>query len=255
MTPGFARVGEILMGAGNVPFGPKVWYRAETLAASLSDGDPVILWPDISGNGYDAEDQTGVTPPTFRAADLNGLATVEWPNLAGFVGLRTTVNELTLQGNAPTTPRVGNEYTAIAVFLTTNAAKLQTIVNGDDQTSTPPQGRAGQWLNIVGTDFQTIPGSAVVVSSGETVSSDVWYTGEAWVDDTHVQALLDDAGNAPTALTALGESGHQIYLGYHPATSAATFQGKLAEFIGWGRKLTTAEHTAVLAYLTSQYGL
>lgn len=232
--------------------GPKIWFRGETLAATLSDGDPVTFWPDISGNDYHADTVIG-TAPTFRAADLNGLATVEFPG--GHAGLVTSEDDLTLQGNAPLLPRVGLNWTVLAVFLTDDPAADQYILNGDDQTSDPPLGRASQFMRISGPDLRSVPRGALVVSSGQSVVASTWHLGESWQSDTQAQVLLDGAGNAPIASSSTGETGNNIYISHVPAGGSRGLNGKIAEIIGWGRLLDTGERTQWITYLQTEYGL
>jgi hypothetical protein len=66
-----------------------LWLRAEDLAPELRDGDPVLVWPDRSGNRFDAVFEGRIPyanvrkmgehrPPGFRASGLNGHPTVSF---------------------------------------------------------------------------------------------------------------------------------------------------------------------------------
>jgi hypothetical protein len=49
------------------------WYDASQITG-LSDGDPVALWPDLSGNGYDLVQATADKQPLYKTpSPLNGL--------------------------------------------------------------------------------------------------------------------------------------------------------------------------------------
>ena len=62
---------------GAAPFSPTdiaglVLWLAADLGLALSDGDPVVTWPDQSGNGNDVTQPVAAARPTFRTAVING---------------------------------------------------------------------------------------------------------------------------------------------------------------------------------------
>ena len=54
----------------------EAWYDASTLA--LGDGDPVVAWSDLSGNGRHLDSYQG--SPTFKADAVNGLPAINFDN-------------------------------------------------------------------------------------------------------------------------------------------------------------------------------
>src|SRR3989344_4645836 len=46
--------------------GPTLWLKTSNL--ELNDGDPVVTWEDMSGNGYDVTQATGANQPTYQTS-------------------------------------------------------------------------------------------------------------------------------------------------------------------------------------------
>jgi hypothetical protein len=55
----------------------KTWFKADALAG-LSNGAPVSIWPDLSGNGDDAAQTNSIRQPQFVTGALNGLPVVRF---------------------------------------------------------------------------------------------------------------------------------------------------------------------------------
>ena len=83
-----------------------LWLDASTL--ELEDDDPVALWPDGSGNDFDAEQATAENQPVFKEDALNGLGVVrfvkdgdDYKSLTfsgGALGMLTDIPGLTVVG-------------------------------------------------------------------------------------------------------------------------------------------------------------
>lgn len=224
------------------PSGPKVWYKAGSL--TLSDGDPVDTWYDISGNDYHATQHLALPVPTYYSNIVNGEPAVLFDGNSA-VSYETTA--VGLQG--PTL-----QWDAFAVFLTNDAATQQIIFDSDNQTNQPGTVRASQYLVLYLSDLDTVPEAAFNEFSGQGISASTWYIGEAWSSGTAAEALLDGVGDGATPYTAQTESPNGFYVGFHP-NPTALFNGFIAEIIGWDRKLTDEERGWVMAYLQTTYGL
>jgi hypothetical protein len=65
------------------PFSPSdiagllLWLKADAITG-LNDGDPVVTWPDSSGNGRDATQGAAGNRPTYETAVLNGKPVVRF---------------------------------------------------------------------------------------------------------------------------------------------------------------------------------
>src|SRR6056297_934369 len=55
------------------------WLRADS--AGFSDGNPVDIWPDISGNGNDFSQSTSAERPTYVLNGIGGQPSVEFDGL------------------------------------------------------------------------------------------------------------------------------------------------------------------------------
>lgn len=54
-----------------------VWFKADSLSG-LTSGTAVSLWPDSTGNGYDAIQTLGASRPTYIAGAINGMPAVRF---------------------------------------------------------------------------------------------------------------------------------------------------------------------------------
>jgi len=76
-----------------VPASSAMWLRADTLGAN--DGDPIGLWPDQSGNGNDALQNSMQRQPLFHTNVLGGLPALSFDGLDDALGIKsaTTVTD------------------------------------------------------------------------------------------------------------------------------------------------------------------
>lgn len=58
--------------------GQSGWFKADSLASTLNDGDPVATWADQSGNGNDATQSSGSLKPLFKTAIIGGRPVVRF---------------------------------------------------------------------------------------------------------------------------------------------------------------------------------
>lgn len=89
------------------------YHRAEDL--SLSDGDPVTLWPDATGNGHDCTPDS--TPPVYRASGQGGLPYLEFDGS----------NKLNIGGDEFTTSTASN--IGHSVFIVSRSGPHEHIAN------------------------------------------------------------------------------------------------------------------------------
>ena len=59
------------------PFGLAAWFKADAIS-NLNNGTGVAVWPDSTGNGYNAIQTSGGNQPTFVTGALNGLPVVRF---------------------------------------------------------------------------------------------------------------------------------------------------------------------------------
>ena len=60
-----------------------MWFAADSL--NLNNGDPVSSWPDISGNGNNAEQVLVASQPTFTTGEINGLPAIVFDGTDDFL--------------------------------------------------------------------------------------------------------------------------------------------------------------------------
>ena len=94
-----------LLYASPVREGLQLHLQADSLAG-LNDGDPVDIWPDLSGQRRDAAQGAAGQRPTYKAAARNGSAAVrfdgadDWLSFPEIAGIRTVFWVLKEDANA-----------------------------------------------------------------------------------------------------------------------------------------------------------
>ncbi len=84
---------ETLAGPDDIaPTNLRLWLKADAIT-TLSHNDPVVTWPDSSGNAFDATQPVAGQQPVFLVNHLNNRPAVRFDNAA------TPGNHLTLGGN------------------------------------------------------------------------------------------------------------------------------------------------------------
>lgn len=214
----------------------RCWYAAETLG--LADGATVENWFDVSGNGLHLGSGGGASP-TYRAASVNGLASIEFDGSVDLFNRSAT-------SMSPTTGR----WTVFAVVLTDSVTGTRFILNGDD-ASNP---RGSQFLRINNNTVQSLPNAAATEVAGPTISTATWYVLEAVRTATDCEAFVDGVGNGATARGSPSEPADRLTMGAFDDGSLR-WDGKIAEVIGYARDLTSTERGEVRGALGTRYGI
>ncbi len=244
--------------------GLEVWLRAD-VGISAGNGSPIVTWQDQSGNG---NDYVGVadagTAPTFVAssAALNGQPSV---NFAGNGDHFADSDGDTEYINGST------EFTIFVVIKsdqtgTDRGLFIADVPNTADEILTfrydaSGANQGGSFTNVIKTGIlantqanQLESFSDIQTTDPQIISLD-WESGVAY--DLFVDGILNNPsfaasppiGTITTATTAiLGKGGKD-----DPNTANVSWDGEIAEFIYYSRRLTNTERESVEDYLSDKY--
>jgi hypothetical protein len=88
------------------------WFKADALS-SLTNGQPVSLWPDASGNGDDATQSNSGNSPAFFSSVINGMPVVRF----------NSTNQTYLAFSRP----VSGDFTIVCLFQSTQGLNSGTL--------------------------------------------------------------------------------------------------------------------------------
>jgi hypothetical protein len=223
------------------------WFSAGTLSG-LSDGDPVDVWPDLSGLGNDAIQTVANARPTFANNAINGLPALHFngsnqqfslPNqqfaeMADFENftLFTLVRwnggiTSGIFGTGPSNTNSGNMH----LEVTSSGGTLRLRVGAMNSISAGNVLEEGAWA-LVGASQ----------SAGDEPVARLFRDGEI------VGTRTEDPGTVNTS------SFGGIFLG-NSHDSPRNFDGHIAEFILYNHSLSPDQRREVERYLADKYNL
>ncbi len=234
---------------GPGPAGALVWLSAEHL--DLVDGAPVALWPDASGNGNHARNDTANTQPRLEASAANGLPMVAFAQSQDRSDARHLEIDLgtshapgdgpaifavvVIPSDVPDTTRVGNVW---GNYGQSPSYNVELHKNGRTRWF---------WNNGVPDSF----GSADVRVGTPTV---VTFYRNAALDrlESYINGELD--GAAPSEGTNQTFGSTWRVGGDFRTTTSIGLIGGIAELIVYDRALSLSERQEVERYLAAKWG-
>ena len=195
----------------------------------LNDNDPVATWPDSSGAGNDATQETASKQFTYVVDGINGKASV-----------RGDGTEKDMTGPASLT----QPFTAFFVSrLDSESVLFDRDGSGDRGLYVISQWNTDRVRLYAGKGIET--GAGVISAAAHLIATESnGADSKIWVDG--VQEALGDAG-------LLGLS--RYTLGNDVRTYNKYLDGDIAQVAIYDRALTTQEREDVEAHLTSKWGL
>jgi hypothetical protein len=225
-----------------VTTGLVIWLKADAIM-DLSDGDPVGVWPDLSGNGNDARQSISGRKPTYKTSISN-----DKPGLR-FDG----VDDGLIIVDDPS-----YKSSQIHLFLVCRSFSPQRAVIGYPHAST----HVDPWFRWVFFHSSATPDGINIridindVNAGETRVNNRWeifsiYSYDTKLRDIYVNGLLffDGAGRPITYPNATG-----LRIGFD-ADGTENLNGDIAEIILYNRTLSDPERQQVEQYLSNKYGI
>lgn len=211
--------------------GCKLWLRSDAIVG-LTDNQPVALWPDRSGSGHDATQETPDKRPRFKTAAFNGKPALRFDGSDDALSLPLT--------------EASTDHTFFFVYQHSpsgghsnylfDAQTGRLALDGAD-ASAPYAVRwnDGNWHTVA----EAVPGKAIMTWLFSGTTAEVFRNGMG-------------LGAAPYAPRPLGGS---VSLGANYLGSQSNFEGELAEVLYYNRALPEAERRRVERYLSNRYAI
>ncbi|MEQ8573819.1 MAG: LamG-like jellyroll fold domain-containing protein, partial [Fulvivirga sp.] len=223
-----------------------IWLDASTLG--LADGNPVLTWPDLSGNGNDLIQQGADPTPLF---ETNGLFNGNHPAVR-FDG---SERYLTLADNND----LDNTLSGITVIAVVYNATLDGAARGIYSkriSSGSNQSYSAFTYTTQRLNFDIHNGSNQRLAStiGLTTTSDYIFT-NTYRNNSQQIFLQSDAAGSASITGNISNTGSPLILGALNNDYGTYFDGDIAELIFYRQGLNDAERIIVENYLALKYNI
>lgn len=208
--------------------GMAAWFKADALTG-LVDGDPVATWADQSGNARDLSQATSSKRPTYKTSIIGGKPVVRGDGVDDFLQSASFTN-------------LGANVTIFVV------GKMVALSGANTNIC---DGRTGGRATIVNVNggFGVFGDGCGFFSSGKTISTTAHVLSVAFGTTT---APFMDGSAGTTASNGGGLAGVTV-LGDNNGGTVSNFD--MAEYIAYGRQLSSTERRQVEAYLGTKYAI
>lgn len=212
------------------PGNPLMWLAADGLAGA-SNGDTILTWTDLTGNGNDAV-AVGAGP-VYRANRVNGKPALEFTAASG--------------QKMRAYPAVNLPYTIFVV------GRMRGTQNGRLLGSVYPNN--SNWLLGWWNGSQDAMYAEGFVVPGGTAATTNWimYAGKG--NGTQTAFYKNGSLLAQNANGVQGINGGLALSGYAPSSNEEVSDGDIAEIIVYPTALSDVDRAAVEAYLNARYAL
>ncbi len=205
--------------------GLTAWYEADAIAG-LTDGQPLTLWADQSGNGNSLT-ASGSLAPTYQTDALNGLPVVSFN---GSNSMQSAVLAL----NQPTT-----------VFIVGNSAVDSILIDGLSQPFSMSMFGNGGLTNLALSAGAGVTLQQNVASLSNYAVMGGIFNGASSLNSYNGTVVTGNAGDRNASGLVVGSSPGPLY----------ELTGSIAEVLVFNSVLTTTERQQVEGYLAWKWGL
>jgi len=229
--------------------GRALWLRADDLAATLSDTDPVTAWADRDGNGKTFSQGTEAAQPTWNAstAAANNHATISF----------VTDDYLEYGGTIITQGGTWSAHTVFAVGMGSAAVTGGLYSEGDsaydDRYGLFPRHNSGGTISY----RRVWVGIYRHATTVATVANDTFFIGHAHASLFTVNNMYLNGGSEATEGTGNTQNGYDIArIGARAALTPTDFlSGDIAEVLVYQSALSAEDVTTTLNYLAGRYSI
>lgn len=231
--------------------------RADDLV--LSDGDPVVTWTDLSGNGRDWAQATSARRPTLQTNEVNGHAAVQFatassqyldgPDLSGLGLTEADVFIVLKSASDPhsATSKVGlwllGDINASFLSLTEWPATDGLIKEGAFYPNGPPNSRIQNDFASSLTSWRLYRVTAKTGLDGGVTNNYRHY----------LDGTLGDSRNMSSL--SFGATTHLGRTVWNSGGSTSHWDGMVAEFFCFSQRLGSTQYGTVRDYVNDFYGL
>ena len=228
-----------------------LWLRGDVgvNGGSVSDGQPVSIWSDQSGNGNDFTQSIFVNQPTFLESGTNGQSGISFtsPNFlrllnADLFVLNEGVIFVVCKRNAPST---GNGIGSILYLnLVSHVVPATTYFSYNAVDNFPPFPTNSYFVNM---QIGSLDIDYGIIGTDTTLLS-------------YKKTNTDSTGKRDGVTVGTGTGSQSFnFNGYHSIgqwfTATRTFEGEIYEIIIYENLISDSEITTVENYLKNKYGI
>jgi hypothetical protein len=215
------------------------WLDANKL--SLTSGDGVTIFSDVSGNSNDFEQFVSSKQPTYQTAIINGLPAVEFDGSSDFMrsgsisdleSANLTVFTVYQKANLQKQGIIGGNYTS-------NSKQWVSYCNSNDNFVYNGQYSSGAFKHVRYND----PGAFTFSSTHIT--------------PTELTSYKDGVLNGVKTTPYTAPTGHQyVELGHYPSQPYYTYflDGYIAEVFVYNSAINNVQRVIIENYLAAKYG-
>jgi hypothetical protein len=232
----------------------RFWLRADTLG--LTDGEPVTLWPDVSGNGNDFEQSVSPEQPTFDISGINGQPSVAFDGSG--MSLVDEDGESYINGQSA--------FTLVSVIESDATVTNAGIFDGEDPDGSDDvltirydsEGADGNGANVikggitVGSETN-MESSADLQTTSPQMLTMQWTTGD--YIDLYANGRLDEPTSSGETRTGTIDDATKAVVGRGPKDGSSSWDGWIAEVFLFSNKLNEARRTIVENALAERYNI
>lgn len=226
----------------------QLWLKADAISG-LSDGNPVSMWPDSSGNAQHISQVTASAKPVYKINILNGKPVVRFDGVDDFLSKDSGFSAFS----------GGAAYTAFIVYKITNSANDQFSWNIPSEVNQGSrlQQSAGVLYSTPVNGNSAYGSYAFTNTSSFHIFCDI-YDGSKPTAATKLrhfkngtQQSLTFFGTMPSGLGASSS----FRLGMRSDGGTSPFGGDIAEVLLYNKALSEAERLIVESYLNNKYAV
>lgn len=222
-----------------------------------SNGDPIGVWRDKSGNSYHATQTDGTKKPTFRTNVKNGKSVVRFDG---------TNDHLQLVGSTSFLKFLHNSNSTVFVAAKNSGAGNSMLLCSNNGTGS----NTGFWFYYPGTTsfwpIATNGTTANVVYSLESSITNTNYnlmmaytkagdpTASERVKNYNNGSLLSGANTLTNAADS-GNSGFDVFVGSGSSVSNYPLNGDILEILIYNQVLSTGDRQKIETYLNSKWSI
>src|SRR3990167_214787 len=237
--------------------GLQLWLSADNVDGSnnstLSDGNAVATWTDLSGNGNHATQATGANQPLFKTGIVNGKPVVRFDGSNDYLSLSGTA--LNMARNIP-------GITMFAVLQTTKPGSIRRVFSISVNAilgSTRAVMAHEQVGGNLGGGGRRLDSDTYAIVAGGSFTAGVYFIEGLVLDYANALASAYKDGSLVVSTNPFQTAGSTsdtasagIAVGALP-DGTSSINGDIAEIIAYNRALTTAERRNLTGRTLNEY--
>jgi hypothetical protein len=222
-----------------------LWLRSNQGTSTTTNGSPISFWNDISGNGNNSLQLTGVNQPLYISSGMNGLPTVRFDGTNDYLSVADADNLDNTNG--------------VSVFVVAQPIAPDALPRGIVSKRSGPGSEEAYYLfSYTGSNLyfnastDRINGNDAVLAQPQVYSA--VFNGSVANPRSRIYYNGLESGNGAGPV-GIGNMASDLHIGILNPGYAQGFQGDISEVIVYRNSLNAAERSIVEAYLGNRYNI